>query len=115
MIRRINMKLDLKKPCKHCPFRKEQRRIVRPSRAKDLVEAVESGADFICHKTLDKEEGSVCAGSLAILDKQGDILVNRTARMAERFGEFDPGSLHDDAYSSTFDDFEQFIEAQERD
>jgi hypothetical protein len=67
----------MKKPCAHCPFRRDVRPFLHPERAEEIAYSAQNPyAEFICHKTLghDEEEGDtivvetslICAGFLAM-------------------------------------------------
>lgn len=55
----------VKKPCKHCPFKKDVRPFLHPKRAREIAEsAYNQYAFFPCHKTLDHDEdGDTYAGA----------------------------------------------------
>lgn len=67
----------VKKPCAHCPFRRDVKPFLRPDRAEEIAESTWNPYnDFPCHKTLGEsdEDGELevtaesltCAGFLAM-------------------------------------------------
>lgn len=47
----------VKKPCKHCPFRKDVKPFLHPSRAEDIAYATQNRfATFPCHQTTDFDD-----------------------------------------------------------
>ncbi len=67
----------MKKPCAHCPFRRDVRPYLRPERAVDIAHsALNPYSDFSCHKTTESDEESgeryatnaskTCAGFLTM-------------------------------------------------
>jgi hypothetical protein len=53
----------MKKPCQHCPFRRDVKPFLRPGRGKELAYHAQNPYNsFTCHKTLEHdEEGDVFA------------------------------------------------------
>lgn len=75
----------VKKPCKHCPFRKDVKPYLHPSRAQEIAYVSENPySDFPCHKTfeneededgneiVDLEESKTCAGMLTMRSNLGE-------------------------------------------
>lgn len=105
-------------PCAHCPFRCDRPGFLSQERATRIVEELESGSTFPCHKTIEYDgdgagertaKTAFCAGALIILEKQE--APNQAMRMGERLGLYDPSALRMDA--PVHDDFDEFIDAQE--
>lgn len=74
----------MKKPCKHCPFRRDVEPFLHPERAADIAYSAQNPySDFPCHKTLDyncdsddgegaeTENTKTCAGFLAMQINEG--------------------------------------------
>jgi hypothetical protein len=71
----------MKKPCQHCPFRRDVKPFLRPGRGKELAYHAQNPYNsFTCHKTLEHdEEGDVfvgeksleCAGFLTLQINEG--------------------------------------------
>lgn len=119
------MDFDLKKPCPHCPFRNDIKPYLSRDRVEELQSALESGRTFTCHKTtvagdedemVDGPNAQHCAGALILMEKDTDgdpgCMAIQLARIAGRFGLFDPKKL--DMDSPVFDSWNDMIEAQER-
>jgi hypothetical protein len=68
------MKLDIKKPCKNCPFRKEGAIELREGRLEEIVGFLKEsdGHNFYCHKTAHQPgvEESMCMGSAVYMLKE---------------------------------------------
>lgn len=117
------MKFDMTTPCDNCPFRTEPPFYGGLQRAQEIADALERGQTFQCHKTVeyvdsDDNDGETsvptpgdqhCAGALILLERNG--MPGQLARIAERFGMYDPSKLDMDA--PVYDDLEQFVEAME--
>jgi len=68
----------VKKPCAHCPYRRDVTPFLHPERAEELACLTENPySEFMCHKTLDyedcedgepamSEESLTCAGFLSM-------------------------------------------------
>lgn len=95
--------LNMKKPCKDCPFLKgsSTNRTLHPHRIAGIIEDIRNDKSFTCHKTLPyygeksakKEEH--CAGALIMLEKEDNP--NQIMRIAERVGMYDRTKLDMDA------------------
>lgn len=95
------MKFSLVRPCPHCPFRIDIDGYLRPGRAIEIAQSLASGSMFPCHETTewDEEDEEMfaskdsiqCAGALILMEKVETP--NQMARMAERFGFYDPAKL----------------------
>lgn len=105
-------------PCAHCPFRCDRPGYLTETRATEIVESLEAGDTFPCHKTLDYDgehgterttKTAFCAGALIILEKQETP--NQAMRIGERLGLYDHTALRMDA--PVHDTMDEFIEAQE--
>lgn len=117
------MKFDMVRPCDSCPFCPGRFRGLRADRITEIVEALQSGATFACHKTtIDNEDGDYipsaeerfCGGATVMLEKAQDpeqAPHNQMLRIAERMGWYDHRKL--DMTSPVFDSFEEMIEAAE--
>jgi hypothetical protein len=67
----------IKKPCKHCPYRRDVKPFLHPERGAELARLTTNPYnEFTCHKTLDHddegdtyagEESRTCAGFLTIM------------------------------------------------
>lgn len=121
------MKTDLKSPCSNCPFRSDIKPFLTQGRAEEISEALTSqDGTFSCHKTLERNESETedeedmphipsedeqhCAGAMIILEKLEQP--NQWMRWMERMGQYNHKELKMDA--PVFDDFDEFIDAQER-
>lgn len=105
-------------PCAHCPFRCDRPGFLTQERATQIVNDLESGSTFPCHKTIDYDGDSAgerttktafCAGALIILEKQE--APSQTMLIGERLGLYDRSALRMD--SPVHDDMNEFIDAQE--
>lgn len=117
------MKFDLNKPCDSCPFCPGRFFGLKKERIIEIVNALESGGTFACHKTVDYDDedgdgrpgtGSFCAGALVMLEKAQDsemAPLNQYLRICERLGSYDHRKLDMDA--PVFDSFEEMIEAHD--
>jgi hypothetical protein len=100
-----------KKPCAHCPFRRDVRPFLRPERGEDLAYSAENPYnDFPCHKTTvedeDSDEGDMlvvestltCAGFLSMQIEWGgrscpkgfkpsDLVYSEPSEMADAYRE----------------------------
>lgn len=89
------MKFDMTKPCKDCPFivGSSTNTTLVEGRLDGIVEDIEKGYTFTCHKTLElpSREQQHCAGALIYLEKQDRP--NQLMRIAERFGDYDRRKL----------------------
>ncbi len=123
------MRYDLRRPCANCPFRSDIKPFLTPDRVLDLQAEIESaGKTFICHKTVDydcvSDEGDYagsgsdqhCAGALILLEKEFNgrsngpgCMVNQMARLANRFGSFNPYEL--DIEAPVYESFEAMYDA----
>lgn len=74
----------VKEPCKHCPFRRDVKPFLHPSRAEEIAYLTENRySEFHCHKTLDHddEDGEtfagrdslICAGFLSMQIEWGGV------------------------------------------
>lgn len=81
------MNFNLKKPCSNCPFRSDKNFPLRKERVIEIVDGIEDGRTFTCHKTLDCEEQSHCAGAIQYLDQKD--LFTRPLSMARTLGLWD--------------------------
>lgn len=118
------MKLDLVRPCKHCPFRNDIIPFLTPERAEEIVEGISQyDGWFGCHQTteyVEDEEGEedlqcvsdtqFCAGAMILITKME--LPNQILQVSERLGFRDPDKL--DLQAPVFNSFDEFVEAQRR-
>jgi len=113
------MKYNLKRPCKHCPFRNDIRPFLRPDRAEEIADSLVRG-EFPCHETLDysdcgndsapqdTEKTAHCAGALIMLEHMERP--SQMMRICERLGMYDHRQL--DMTSPVFTSADDFIHAQ---
>lgn len=94
------MRMDLKRPCKNCPFRKDVVPFLRPARVRQiLTDITVHDQSFVCHNTIDYEEDEPvidqqsqhCAGASIFLMQTGQP--NQAMRIASRFGLFNADAL----------------------
>tara|TARA_B100001245_G_scaffold236257_1_gene226451 strand:- start:8368 stop:8736 length:369 start_codon:yes stop_codon:yes gene_type:complete len=120
------MNFELKKPCKNCPFikeehRKENKGWLGKARAKEIFDSMAiHDYSFPCHKTtkpdseeLDMQLSSTsqhCAGALALQEKLG--FANQMTRIAGRLGIYNPKELIDT--DKIVDSEEEFVELHTR-
>lgn len=115
------MNFNCKTPCKNCPFRSDKEPFITGERAEEIVESLESGQSFPCHKTINYsggEDGSVtersqfCAGALIMLEKMEQP--NQMMRIGERLGLYDHRKLDMNApvYDSGDDMIDSHYEAR---
>lgn len=108
----MRMKMDLKQPCKECPFKNDlrhQRGWLGKSRAEGIInDLYERDRSFPCHKTTDKGNGKDqhCAGAMILMERSGRA--NQYMRTMERIGRYDRNKLKMD--TPVFDTPEQFID-----
>lgn len=91
--------MNMKEPCKDCPFRTDIEPYLYPKRIDMLErELVDEQKTFTCHKKAhslgyDKSKDEVhCAGALIILEKLKRP--NQWMRIAERIGMYDRSELN---------------------
>lgn len=94
------MKTDLKRPCKHCPFRADIPGYLRAGRVAEINYALVYGnSTFPCHKTLEdveNEDGEGelcttpdsqhCAGAILLMLRTGEFDDNQMMRIFTRTG-----------------------------
>lgn len=91
---------------------------LRLGRVIEIVEGLQGGATFPCHKTVDHDDedeplldgGSFCAGAMIMLEKAQDpeqAPHNHALRIAERLGFYDHKKL--ELTAPVFESFEQMI------
>ena len=113
------MNFDMTRPCDSCPFCPGRFDGLRKGRVIEIVEGLQAGAHFPCHKTVDHDNeneplpdsGSFCAGAMIMLEKAQDpeqAPHNHALRIAERLGFYDHTKL--DLTAPVFASFEQMIE-----
>ena len=110
--------MNLKKPCgEMCPFRRDcLPGWLGHDRAKGIALALEDGAVFSCHKTVNYDDDDEpnrstsnhehCAGAMLTLMKEGRE--NTWMQVAERLGYWDRSRMEDEG--NTFDNLDEFIE-----
>ncbi|QJX80036.1 hypothetical protein [Priestia megaterium] len=92
-----------KKPCNNCPFLKNSPMKLEKERLPGIVESLEDGGDFICHKTIDYEnqideetgmkthylkQNQFCAGAIIYLEKNN--LYSDPLEKCQRLGLYKP-------------------------
>jgi hypothetical protein len=74
------MQFKIKRPCEHCPFRKDRAPFLNTERAADLRDELRDDTRwFACHETTGVKSGrrikpenqSQCAGSMMVLHREG--------------------------------------------
>lgn len=93
------MKMDMKKPCKDCPFIKNSstNRTLEPERLMEIKNnLLYQDASFTCHKTLDlpKHDQQHCAGALMYLEERNRP--NQWMRIMERLGYYSRDAISKD-------------------
>ena len=92
----------VKKPCKHCPFRRDVKPFLHPERAEEIAySACNPYSEFPCHKTLDYDDGEgrrtgvtkTCAGFFAMQINEAGI--------EEPAGYVWPDNVYSDAFEMT--------------
>ena len=92
----------VKKPCKHCPFRRDVTPFLHPDRAAEIAYSASNRySEFPCHKTLEYEDGEgmrteitkTCAGFLSMQINDGGA--------PEPEGYVWPGNVYSDALEMT--------------
>ena len=73
----------MKRPCAHCPFRRDVRPFLHPERAEQIAYSAQNPhSDFSCHKTIEHdddgegyetEQSKTCAGFLAMQINDGGM------------------------------------------
>lgn len=93
------------KPCANCPFLREQVRMLRPARKREIAAELRRGGWFPCHKTVDYEDSDEgrtthksrwCAGALATMENNprgAGAAENQAVRIAQRLGILDLDKL----------------------
>lgn len=106
------MRLDLVRPCPHCPFRTDIEGYLRPARAAEIAGSLLNGGSFPCHKTVNYDDDGdpitgdqFCAGALIAMEREG--LAPQLARTMERLGGYDASRLDMDAPVGTLLDFQR--------
>ena len=94
----------LNAPCNACPFLREQVRMLRPARKREIADSLRRGTWFPCHKTVDYSDDDgghttsksrFCAGALATMENEPDpgAHANQAVRIAQRLGVIDLRAL----------------------
>ena len=95
------MNFNLRRPCKHCPFRSDRNGFLDAARAREIATL---DASFACHETIDHDDdgdgvvlpdSSHCAGFLIMREKLNKP--SQMMRIAERLGLYDRRKLDMDA------------------
>ena len=91
----------MKAACDDCPFRSDRRPYIPAQRAMEIVDGLDHGGFFECHKTcivdpLGETLASGpnlqhCAGAMAFLENQGEP--NHHMLTAEESGKYDPKKI----------------------
>lgn len=95
------VRLDLTRPCKDCPFRKDVRPYLTPGRCEEILsEIINNQKTFSCHETTGvkgdvKGEEQHCAGATILLEKINRP--NQWMRWMERLHMYDRSKLDMDA------------------
>lgn len=109
------MKFELKRPCKHCPFRSDRDPFLQYERAAEIRDTLLSDGTFSCHETneftedgdaLETRESQHCAGALIALEHMEKP--NQLMRTAERLGFYDRSKL--DMAAPVFKDLNDWVE-----
>ncbi len=81
------------RPCANCPFLKVGAIDLAPGRVEQIArnQIKHDDRPFMCHKTLDKENRSYCAGALIYLEKAGRP--NIVMRLGRSLGMYDPAKF----------------------
>lgn len=108
------MSYELTSPCDNCPFRRDVKPYIRPSRVVEIARGLER-AEFPCHKTVNHEHRDEsteihCAGALILLEKIQQP--SQMMRICERIGMYDASKLDMDA--PVYDDFDEMLAAHKR-
>lgn len=114
------MKFEMRKPCPRCPFRTDVEPYISPDRAQEIVDALERGQTFVCHKhtqfaededgesyNVPQERDQHCAGALIMLEHME--LPNQMMRISGRLGLYDPSKL--DMDSPVYECGDEMLEA----
>lgn len=106
------MKMDMKKPCKDCPFiaGSSTNRSLEPERLKEIKHAIlKEGASFTCHKTLQLAEHDQqhCAGAMMYLEQRNRP--NQWMRIMERLGFYNKDLLQQDYSEMDIRDPEEHV------
>lgn len=93
------MKMDMKRPCKDCPFIKgsSTNRTLTSERLREIKHNVlREDASFTCHKTLDLpyHDQQHCAGAAMYLEHRNRP--NQWMRIMERLGYYNKDAMHQD-------------------
>ena len=117
------IRLDMKTPCKDCPFRRDVPFHLRPGRVEEIIASLMRHENFPCHKTLDysqdddlidgdwtTEKTQHCAGAMILLMRLNNP--NLAMRLGAMLGAFDPDALNLDA--PVYADDKEMIAAYER-
>lgn len=94
----------VKKPCAHCPFRRDVEPFLHPERAEEIAYSAQNPySEFHCHKTIDYDEDDgeglvtdkslICAGFLALQVNEGAV--------DEPEGWEWPGNVYSDCWEMT--------------
>lgn len=107
---------NLKRPCKHCPFRTDIPAYLHRERMREIADA----QSFFCHSTVDYntddgdgevvESTQLCAGWLIVQEKCGRPAA--TLQVAARLNMYDPSAL--DMSAPVHENFYEAINAQQR-
>ena len=103
------MSLNLKRPCKRCPFKAvpENNGWLGEVRAKDIIHSIAiNQQSFICHETTHKHKEH-CAGAAILMVKEN--CPNQIMQVATRLG--DPFVANLTKHETVYDSFEEFIAA----
>lgn len=88
----------MNRPCASCPFLREQVRMLRPGRKREIAAALRRGGEFPCHKTLNYEtedgnprrtkQTAFCAGAVLTMENGGGAgaYANQMVRIYTRIG-----------------------------
>lgn len=109
------MKMDMKRPCEHCPFRTDcLKGWLGKDRATEIAGGLNADQSFACHETTEfgddgedvRSDGEQhCAGAMILLEKLGRP--NQWMRWMERLRLYDHTAL--DMTAPVFKSFRAFI------
>lgn len=124
----VDMKFDLKKPCKDCPFRNDKpqnKGWLGEERAKEIYQTLMNDGLFPCHKTHDysrsnddgkfehQDSHQFCAGALIMLENENTTFNSFPLRMAVSLEMLDRDRL--DKNSPCFKNGQEFIDFHTKD
>ena len=101
-----------KKPCKHCPYRKDVKPLLTPERGEELAfHAENSYNSFPCHKTTEHDDESD-EGEMLVTEKSKECAGFLTIQIAINGEEYKPEGFTP-SYDICYEDAWQMIDAYE--